>query len=129
VLFTFSLQCCNGSKPHSWFQSLALSLAKETTPSSASLSMQGSVPCLRQFLSSHSSTLEVIKATADGYNLYNLEICIIVQTKVLERFLGRAEEKKKKFSLLLTSWLRIASRRTGCSLDCFVGAAIYFVKV
>lgn len=97
MLFTFSLQCCNGSKPHSWFQSLALSLAKETTPSSASLSMQGSVPCLRQFLSSHSSTLEVIKATADGYNLYNLEICIIVQTKVLERFLGRAEEKKKVF--------------------------------
>lgn len=98
MLFTFSLQCCNGSKPHSWFQSLALSLAKETTPSSASLSMQGSVPCLRQFLSSHSSTLEVIKATADGYNLYNLEICIIVQTKVLEHvFWGGLRKKKKVF--------------------------------
>lgn len=95
MLFTFSLQCCNGSKPHSWFQSLALSLAKETTPSSVSLSMQGSVPCLRQFLSSHSSTLKVIKATADGYNLYNLEICIIVQTKVLEHAFWGGLRKKK----------------------------------
>lgn len=44
VLFDFSLQCCDGSKPHSWFQALALSLVKETTCNSASPSVQCSVP-------------------------------------------------------------------------------------
>lgn len=44
VLFQFSLQCCDGSKPRSWFEALALSLVKETTSNSASPSMQGSVP-------------------------------------------------------------------------------------
>lgn len=66
VLFTFSLQCCDGCKPHSWFQSLALSLAKETTPSSVSPSMQCNVPCLRQCLLSHSSTLEWSKVLLTG---------------------------------------------------------------
>jgi len=33
------------------------------------------------------------------------------------------------FSLLLTCWLRIASRRAGCSPAHFAEAAIYFVDV
>lgn len=72
------------------------------------------------------ATLEQIKATADRYNLYNLEICIISQIKVLEHYF---KKKKKKISLLLPYWLRIASRRAECSSACLTEAAIYFVEV
>lgn len=60
-------------------------------------------------------------------------ICIIQKSasfveKSLWMLLGK-KKKKKAFFIVLSFWLRIASRRAWCSYAPFGEAAIYFVEV
>lgn len=120
-----SLQLCDATKTHDWFQAVALSLAEEIFFNSVSSSKQCSVPLLLEAF--------LVKPPLNRSKLLLIGIICIIQKSAsfVETSLWMLLGKKKRGAcfIVLSFWLRIASRRAWCSYAPFGEAAIYFVEV